>query len=95
MSHFVYILASRPNGAIYIGTARDLRLRVEQHKSGAVRGHTQRYKITTLVYFEQYEQTLEALHRERKLKRWRRAWKDDLIEENNPHWKDVCAEIPF
>ncbi|VAW14652.1 hypothetical protein MNBD_ALPHA12-423 [hydrothermal vent metagenome] len=95
MSHFVYILASRPNGAIYIGAARNLRQRMEQHKTAAVRGHAQRYKISTLVYFEQYEETLEALHRERKLKRWRRTWKNELIEQNNPHWSDVSSEIPL
>lgn len=95
MSHFVYILANKPHGAIYIGSARDLRQRIEQHRSGVVGGHTKRYNIKTLVYFELHEKTLEAIHRERRLKRWRRSWKDQLIESVNPQWRDVSADIPL
>ena len=94
MSHFVYILANRPHGAIYIGSARNLKERVEQHHSGAVAGHTKRYDIKTLVYFERHDKTIDAIHRERSVKRWRRAWKDELIEEVNPEWRDVSADIP-
>jgi len=94
MSHFVYILANQPHGAIYIGSTRDLRQRLEQHRSGGVSGHTSRYGIKTLVYFERHEKTVDALHRERRMKRWRRAWKDELIEEVNLEWRDVCADIP-
>ncbi len=93
MSHFVYILANRPHGAIYIGSARDLRNRIEQHRSGVASGHTSRYAIKTLVYFERYENAVDALHRERRMKRWHRAWKDKLIEGVNPGWCDVCADI--
>lgn len=92
---YVYILASRPHGAIYIGLARDLRARVEQHRSGAVSGHTRRYGIETLVYFEAHETLDAALLREKQLKRWRRAWKDALIEEHNPCWRDVADQIPY
>jgi len=92
---FVYILASRPHGAIYIGCARDLRRRLEQHRVGSVEGHTKKYHIHRLVYFEQHE-TLEAARtREKWLKRWRRAWKDDLIAQVNPAWRDIADQIPL
>ncbi len=94
MPYWTYILASRPHGAIYIGSTNDLRRRVEQHRSGAVPGHTARYRIRTLVWFEEHPGYAEALARERLLKRWRRAWKNDLIEEANPQWQDVTAWIP-
>ncbi len=95
MSHFVYILASRPHGAIYVGAARDLRLRVEQHRSNAVSGHTRKYNIKILVWLEMHETMAAALLREKQIKRWRRAWKDELIEKLNPNWDDICADIPF
>jgi putative endonuclease len=95
MAHFVYILASRPGGSIYIGAARDLRQRIEQLRMGSVDGHTKRYQIHTLVYFEQHN-TLEAARiRERQLKRWRRAWKDELIVKYNPQWRDIADQIPL
>jgi putative endonuclease len=95
MAHFVYILASRPGGSIYIGAARHLRQRIEQHRMGSVDGHTKRYQIHTLVYFEQHN-TLEAARiRERQLKRWRRAWKDELIVKYNPQWRDIADQIPL
>ena len=94
LTHFVYILASRPHGAIYIGTTRDLRQRIEQHRMGMVDGHTKRYQIHTLVYFEQHETLDAARIRERRLKRWRRAWKKELIEDVNPQWRDIADQIP-
>jgi putative endonuclease len=95
VSAFVYILASRPGGAIYIGATTNLRGRVTQHRLGAVDSHTRRYRIHRLVYFETH-QTLElALARERKLKRWRRAWKDALIAGANPMWRDLAGDIPL
>jgi putative endonuclease len=95
MIHFAYILASRPGGAIYIGAARDLRQRVEQHRMGSVGSHTKRYRIHTLVYFELHE-TLEAARiRERQLKGWRRSWKGELIAKHNPPWRDISDQIPL
>ncbi|WP_333713112.1 GIY-YIG nuclease family protein [Yoonia sp.] len=94
MQHFVYIMASRPNGAIYIGRARDLRARVEQHRAG-LSVHTERYGIKTLVWFETQDGFAASLQRERALKRWRRAWKNQLIAETNPEWQDMTANIPF
>ncbi|HEY8594522.1 MAG TPA: GIY-YIG nuclease family protein [Devosiaceae bacterium] len=95
MLYFVYVLASRPYGAIYIGATRDLRRRVEQHRARAVPGHTRRYQIETLVYFETHDTLEAALVREKRLKRWKREWKDQLIGANNPGWRDLSADIPF
>ena len=95
MPYFTYILASRPGGAIYIGAANDLARRVEQHRAGAVRGHTSTYNIHTLVWFEVHETLDAALLREKQIKRWRRAWKDALIMEANPDWRDISSTIPI
>lgn len=95
MTYFVYILANKPRGAIYVGSARNLRTRIEQHKVGIRGSHTQKYNIKTLVYFEVHEEVIDAVHQERRLKRWRRAWKDQLIESVNPDWKDVSDQIPY
>ncbi len=95
MTAWVYILASRPHGAIYIGATTTLRTRVEQHRAGAVRAHTRKYGIHTLVHFEAHDTLDAALAREQKLKRWRRAWKDALIAERNPEWRDLVCDIPF
>lgn len=95
MPFFVYILASRPNGAIYVGSTNDLRRRVEQHLSGAVQSHTRRYGIKTLVWFEMHETLEPSLVRERSIKRWHRRWKNELIEAYNPLWRDVSDQIPL
>ena len=95
MTYFVYILANKPHGAIYVGSARDLRNRVEQHKVGICGSHTEKYNIKTLVYFEVHSDTTEAIQQEHRLKKWRRAWKEDLIGRFNPHWKDISDQIPF
>ncbi|WP_425072170.1 GIY-YIG nuclease family protein [Sagittula sp. S175] len=93
MTHFVYIMASRPNGAIYIGRSSNLRSRVEAHRAGLWQ-HTAKNKIRTLVWFEPHEDFSTSLHRERTLKRWRRAWKNQLITEFNPNWKDMTHALP-
>lgn len=95
MAFYTYILASRPGGAIYVGSTDDLRKRVEQHRSGAVGGHTKTYGIHTLIWFEVHAARDEAMRRERSIKRWRRAWKDRLIMEANPGWRDVSGDIPL
>ncbi|MFN3261957.1 MAG: GIY-YIG nuclease family protein [Pikeienuella sp.] len=89
------MLASRPGGALNTGCANDLRRRVEQHRAGAVEAHTSKYGIHTLVWFEVHETLNEALQRERQIKRWRRAWKGTLIAEHNPHWRDLCDQVPL
>ncbi len=90
---FVYILSSRFRGTMYIGVTNDLSRRIGQHKSGVVPGFTRQYKTTRLVYSETYESILEAQARERVLKRWRREWKFELIEKENPDWKDLSPLI--
>jgi len=95
MSYFTYIMCSRPGGALYTGSTNDLRRRVEAHRAGSVSGHTKRYKIKTLIWFEVHETYGGALERERRIKRWRRSWKDQLIIEGNPEWRDVTSDIPM
>ncbi|MDQ2088843.1 GIY-YIG nuclease family protein [Marimonas arenosa] len=88
MSHWVYILASRPGGALYTGRSINIRSRVEVHRAG-LSEHTAKYKIRTLVWFEEHEEFETSLRRERSIKRWRRAWKNRLIAEFNPDWRDL------
>ncbi len=89
----VYILASKPNGTLYIGVTSDLLKRLHEHRSGAVDGFTKKYGVHRLVYYELVGDMLAAIAREKQLKKWNRAWKLELIEENNPQWKDLCDEI--
>ena len=91
--YYVYILASEPRGALYVGRTVDLMKRVWEHREGVVSGHTKRYRIRNLVYFEVYEDLEPAYARERRLKRYRRDWKFNLIEQGNPGWKDLWPEI--
>jgi len=93
MAHFVYIMASRPAGALYTGRTAHLRQRVEAHRAG-LSEHTAKYKIKRLVWFEEHEDFETSLRRERSIKRWRRGWKIALITEQNPNWQDVTARIP-
>ena len=90
---FVYILASRYRGTMYIGVTNDLSRRMSEHKSGAVPGFTRRYKVDQLVYCEPYTSILEARARERALKRWHRDWKFELIEAQNPDWRDLTDSL--
>ncbi len=89
----VYILASRPNGTLYIGVTSDLMKRVWEHRNDVVKGFTQRYGVHRLVHFEQFRSMFEAIEREKELKKWRRAWKIALIERSNPAWRDLWPEI--
>jgi len=90
---YVYILASRPGGAIYIGVTNDLVRRVYEHKNNMVRGHTKRYGIDKLVYFEVHSTAYQAIQREKNMKHWPRAWKTRLIGQNNAQWRDLYDEI--
>ena len=93
MPLYVYILASQPQGTLYVGVTNDLIRRVAEHKEGAVPGFTKRYGVNKLVYFEEHGDYGEAIAREKKLKRWRRDWKRSLIEKNNPHWADLFGGL--
>jgi len=85
----VYVLASRRNGALYIGVTSDLLKRVWMHKHDVTEGFTKRYGVHRLVYFEEYDDIRDAITREKRLKKWNRAWKLRLIEEANPTWDDL------
>ncbi|KKB06838.1 GIY-YIG nuclease [Devosia geojensis] len=92
-NYFVYILASRKYGAIYIGVTRDLVRRVYTHREKIVPGFTGKYNIRQLVHFEQYAAPQDAIAREKQLKKWHRAWKIELIEQSNPEWRDLWEDI--
>ena len=89
----VYILANKPNGTLYIGVTSDLVRRVWQHKNNFVEGFTKRYNVHNLVWYEVHETMESAIPRESALKKWRRAWKIELIEKENPRWLDLYEEI--
>ena len=89
MSYFVYILASKRNGTLYIGITNNLIKRIYEHKQKQVEGFTKKYNINKLVYFEEYNSPKEAIAREKRLKKWNRSWKLKLIEGKNPNWKDL------
>ncbi len=93
MAYYVYILASKRNGTLYIGVTSDLVKRVYEHKSGLAEGFTKRYDVKNLVHYEQTSDVDAAIQREKQLKKWNRQWKIDLIEKHNPEWKDVYEEI--
>ena len=93
MSFYVYILASKRNGTLYIGMTDDLVRRIWQHRDGILPGFTKRYGVKTLVWYELHESRDSAFARERQLKKWNRAWKLKLIEERNPAWRDLWEEI--
>ena len=88
-SGFVYILASKRNGTLYIGVTSDLLDRMEQHREGVGSSFVKKYGVRRLVYFEEYALYTDAIQRETSLKRWKRAWKLALIEKHNPRWIDL------
>jgi putative endonuclease len=89
----VYILASRPNGTLYIGVTSNLIGRVYQHRQKLIAGFTQRYGISDLVWYEVHQQMESAILREKQLKNWSRVAKKRLIEMGNPTWKDLSPDI--
>jgi putative endonuclease len=91
--YYVYILASKRNGTLYIGVTNDLIRRVYEHKNDIVKGFTNKYKVHLLVYYEVCENSVSAIQREKQLKVWQRKWKIRLIEESNPEWRDLYQEI--
>ncbi|MBX7483022.1 GIY-YIG nuclease family protein [Qipengyuania qiaonensis] len=91
----VYILASQRNGTLYIGVTSDLVARIQQHRSGAADGFTKKHGVKRLVWFEVHEEMEPAILREKRLKKWNRAWKLRLIEEANPQWRDLAEDFGF
>ena len=90
--YYVYILTSKRNGKLYIGFTDDLERRMRKHKLKEVEGFTKKYDVDKLVYFELYETSNEAFISERRLKKWRRNWKLELIESKNPDWNDLSND---
>ena len=89
MAYYVYLLASRKYGTLYLGVTSDLIRRIYEHRTDAVPGFTSRYGVKRLVWFEIYQDAISAISREKELKKWRRDWKIRLIEEANPDWLDL------
>lgn len=89
----VYLLASRCRGTLYVGVTSDLVQRIWEHRQGLVEGFTQRYGVHMLVWFEQHATMLDAIAREKRIKEWKRAWKLELIETNNPRWRDLYDDL--
>jgi putative endonuclease len=92
-TYYVYILASRRNGTLYIGVTNDLLRRVSEHREGIAEGFTKKYGVKHLVHFECFEDIHAAIHRETRLKKWRRQWKIDLIQKENPLWGDLYEKL--
>ena len=92
-SYYVYILASRIGGTLYIGVTNDIVRRVGEHKLKLAEGFTKKHEVTRLVYFEAFDHIEHAIQREKRLKKWTRAWKIALIEKQNPDWIDLYPEI--
>lgn len=93
MAYYVYILASRKYGTLYIGVTSDLVRRVHEHKTKVVPGFTKRYGVDKLVLFETFDDPTSAIAREKELKKWRRDWKTRLIDEQNPNWDELYNGI--
>jgi putative endonuclease len=93
MAAYVYILASKKNGTIYTGVTNDLVRRIYEHKEKSIEGFSKQHHVDRLVYFEQHQSIREAIQREKNIKHWSRQWKLELIEKNNPEWRDLYAEI--
>lgn len=93
MQYYVYILASKKNGTLYIGVTSDLIKRIYEHKNDLVEGFTKKYSVHYLVHFEVTESIENAILREKQLKKWNRSWKVSLIERNNPVWKDLYPDL--
>ncbi|HEU0151162.1 MAG TPA: GIY-YIG nuclease family protein [Bradyrhizobium sp.] len=93
MAYWVYILASKPGGTLYVGVTNDLVRRFYEHREGLAESFTTRCGIKQLVYFEQHDTIAAALQREKNIKHWSREWKIDLIVASNPDWRDLYPEI--
>lgn len=93
MAAYIYILASKRNGTLYIGVTNDLLRRISEHRDGIAGGFTRKYGVKMLVYFEEVESIVAAIQREKTLKHWVRRWKLNLIESQNPEWRDLWEDV--
>ena len=89
LEYYVYMLASQKNGTLYIGITNNLETRMYQHKNKLIKGFTSKYNVDKLVYYEVYNDIYDAILREKRMKKWERKWKIELIEKNNPEWEDL------
>jgi putative endonuclease len=94
-NYYVYILTNRPRGVLYVGVTNNVSRRISEHRAKIVPGFTSNHGVILLVHVEEYACILEARARERALKRWRRVWKFELIEKNNPDWRDLSGDLSF
>lgn len=92
-TYHVYILASKKNGTLYTGVTSELLKRIFQHKNGLAEGFTKKYRVNKLVHFEETTDVNSAITREKQLKNWKRLWKIELIEKQNPEWKDLYDDL--
>lgn len=92
-TYFVYILTSKRNGTLYVGTTNNLVGRVTGHRNGTTAGFTKRYAVHRLVHYETFRHVADAIAREKQLKKWNRAWKLQLIERDNPQWRDLYEDL--
>jgi len=93
MAYYVYLLASKKHGTLYVGITNNIVRRIHEHRTDVVKGFTSRYGVHKLVWFEIYDDAISAITREKELKKWRRDWKIRLIEEQNPEWVDLYPGI--
>ena len=91
----VYLLASKRNGVLYVGVTSDLLGRIHKHRTGMIAGFTREYGVRMLVWFEQHSTMEQAIVREKRIKKWNRAWKLQLIEAANPEWRDLAVDFGF
>jgi putative endonuclease len=91
-TYYVYILASKRNGTLYVGVTNDLARRVGEHRQGLVPGFTKKYGVKLLVHVEEFADIHDAIHRETRLKKYKREWKLNLIQENNAEWRDLAVD---
>ncbi len=93
MSYWLYIMASKPFGTLYVGMTNDLVRRVYEHREGLADGFSKQHDVKLLVYYEEHATALAAIQREKNIKHWSRAWKVDLVRKMNPEWRDLCEDI--
>lgn len=91
-TYFVYILASKKNGTLYVGMTSNLVQRIYQHKQKMVKGFSADHNVTKLVWFDSTNDVNEAVNKEQQMKKWKREWKLNLIEEDNPDWEDLSLD---
>lgn len=90
---FVYLVADKPYGTLYVGVTNDLARRIWEHREGLYKGFTKKYGLRLLVYYEVYPTAMDAIRREKAIKKWKRDWKKQAIEKANPTWRDLYADL--